>query len=336
MANNAQLSASNKKSTDSLHQKKHARRAVSGSKNPNRLTFGKRVWKDRYLLLLFLPCFLYYILFHYVPMWGVMIAFKDFKPFIGFADSNWVGLKHFANFFASPDAWRIIRNTLLLGINSLIWCFPMPIIFALLLNEVTHKKFKKFVQTVSYMPHFLSAVIVCGMITSFLSPVRGAVNEIIESFGGNAINFMSDPSWFRTIYVGSEVWQTLGWSTIIYLAAISNVDPQYYEAARLEGATRLQQTVHLTIPAIAPTIATMLILRTGSILTVGLEKVLLLYSPAIYETSDVISTYVYRQGLMSGNLSYATAVGLFSAVVNLVLLFSANYFSKKFADTSLF
>ena len=295
----------------------------------------KRILKDRYLLLLFLPCLIYYILFKYVPMWGVLISFKDFKPFIGFWGSEWVGLKHYIDFFNNPDAWRIIRNTLLLGVYTLLWCFPLPIVFALALNELTRPKFKKFVQTVSYMPHFLSAVVVCGMLNSFLSPVRGIVNIIINMFGGETINFLSTASWFRPIYVASEVWQTLGWGAIVYLAAITNVDPQYYEAAKLDGASRLRQIWSITLPCIAPTVATMLILRIGSILEVGLEKVLLLYSPAIYETSDIIATYVYRQGLVSGNMSYATAIGLFSSVINLVLLVSANYFSKKFADTGL-
>ena len=186
----------------------------------------KRILKDRYLLLLFLPCLIYYILFKYVPMWGVLISFKDFKPFIGFWGSEWVGLKHYIDFFNNPDAWRIIRNTLLLGVYTLLWCFPLPIVFALALNELTRPKFKKFVQTVSYMPHFLSAVVVCGMLNSFLSPVRGIVNIIINMFGGETINFLSTASWFRPIYVASEVWQTLGWGAIVYLAAITNVDPQ--------------------------------------------------------------------------------------------------------------
>ena len=299
-------------------------------------SFFQRVYRDRYLLLLFLPCLIYYVLFKYVPMWGVLISFKDFKPFIGFAGSNWVGLKHYITFFSNPDAWRIIRNTLLLGVYSLLWCFPFPIIFSLALNEISHAKFKKFVQTVSYMPHFLSAVVVCGMLNSFLSPIRGIVNTLIKLCGGQAINFLSISGWFRPIYVASEVWQTLGWGAIVYLAAISNVDPQYYEAERLDGASRLRQVWSITLPCIAPTVATMLILRVGSVLEVGLEKVMLLYSPAIYETSDVIATYVYRQGLMSGNMSYASAIGLFSSVVNLVLLVAANYASKKFSDTGLF
>lgn len=304
--------------------------------DPRKKTFFARAWKDRYLLLLFLPCLVYYILFKYVPMWGVLISFKDFKPFIGFADSQWVGVKHYLQFFASPDAVRIIRNTLLLGVYSLIWSFPMPIIFALALNEVTKMRFKKFVQTVSYMPHFLSAVVVCGMITTFLSPIRGVINQIIVQFGGNAINFMSIGSYFRSVYVVSDVWQTMGWGAIVYLAAISNVDPQYYEAAKLDGASRLRQIWSITLPCIAPTVTTMLILRVGSVLEVGLEKVLLLYSPAIYETSDIIATYVYRQGIISGNMSYASAIGLFSAIINLVLLISANIASKKISGTGLY
>lgn len=298
--------------------------------------FLKRVYKDRYLLLLFLPCFIYYVLFKYVPIWGVLISFKDFKPFIGFSGSKWVGFKHYLKFFASPDAWRIIRNTLLLGLYCLLWCFPFPILFALALNELTTPKFKKFVQTVSYLPHFLSAVVVCGMITNFLSPMRGIINTLINAFGGKSINFMSIPSYFRGIYVISEVWQSLGWGAIIYLAAITNVDPVYYEAARLDGASRLRQMWSITLPCIAPTVSTMLILRVGSILDIGLEKVMLLYSPGIYETSDIIATFVYRQGMISGNMSYATAIGLFSSIINLVLLLIANYFSKRISDTGLF
>ena len=296
----------------------------------------RRMRHYRNIYLMLLPVIIFYILFHYVPMGGLAIAFENYKPAKGILGSDWVGLKHYVNFFSNPDAWRIIRNTLFLGVYSLVWCFPFPIIFALALNEVTRTRFKKFVQTISYMPHFLSAVVVCGMLVSFLSPIRGIINTIITMFGGEAINFLSTPAWFRTIYVASEVWQTLGWGAIVYLAAISNVDPQYYEAAKLDGASRLRQIWSITLPCIAPTVATMLILRVGSILEVGLEKVLLLYSPAIYETSDIIATYVYRQGMVSGNMSYASAIGLFSSIINLVLLVTANYFSKKFSDTGLF
>lgn len=295
-----------------------------------------RLYQNRYLLLLFSPCLIYYILFKYVPMWGILISFKNYKPFVGFLKSDWVGLKYFSQFFSSPDAWRIIRNTLLLGLYSLLWSFPFPILFALALNEISRQRFKKIVQTVSYMPHFLSAVVVCGMIITFLSPIRGAVNQLIEAFGGTAVNFMGGAQYFRSIYVISEIWQTMGWGAIIYLAAISGIDPQYYEAARLDGASRVQQMRYITLPSIASTITVMLILRVGSILEVGLEKVLLLSNPAILETADIIATYVYNQGILSGNMSYASAIGLFSSLINLVLLFTANTISKRVSETGVF
>ncbi len=296
----------------------------------------KRLCKDRWLLLLLLPCFLYYVLFRYVPMWGILVAFKDFKPFIGFSKSKWVGLEHFQIFFSSPDAWRVIRNTVWIGFVTLIFSFPMPIIFAIALNEAHAVRFKKVVQTVSYMPHFLSAVIICGMITSFTSPIRGIINLMIEALGGTKINFMSEVKWFVPIYVISDIWEGTGWGAILYLAAITNIDPQMYEAATLDGASRMRQIVSITLPTISPTIVTMLILKVGSILDVGLEKVLLLQSPAIYETSDIIATYVYRQGLTSNRVSYAAAVGLFSSLTNLVLLLIANGISRRVSDNGLF
>lgn len=305
-------------------------------KTRNKHTLSHKIYKSRYLLLLFLPCLVYYIMFKYIPMWGIMISFKDFKPFIGFSGSSWVGMKHFTAFFSSPDAWRIIRNTLQLGLYSLIWGFPFPILFALLLNEVTSLKYKKIVQTVSYMPHFLSAVVVCGMVITFLSPIRGVINQIIGIFGVDPINFMSQSKYFRSVYVVSDIWQQVGWGAIIYIAAISNVDAQLYEAAMIDGASKWRQIRSITLPCIAPTIVTMLILRTGSILEVGLEKVLLLQNPAIYESADIIATYVYRQGIAGNNMSYATAIGLFSSLTNLILLVTANFLSSKFSETSLF
>lgn len=302
----------------------------------NNQSLAYKLYKSRFLLILFLPCLVYYIMFKYVPMWGILISFKDYKPFIGFADSAWAGLKHFSAFFSSPDAWRIIRNTLQLGLYSLIWGFPFPILFALLLNEVTNLNYKKAVQTVSYMPHFLSAVVVCGMVITFLSPIRGVINQMIGWFGANPVNFMSQSKYFRSVYVISDIWQQVGWGAIIYIAAITNVDAQLYEAAMIDGASKWKQIWFITLPCIAPTIVTMLILRTGSILEVGLEKVLLLQNPAIYESADIIATYVYRQGIVGSNMSYATAIGLFSALTNLVLLFTANFFSRKFSETSLF
>ncbi len=295
-----------------------------------------KIYRNRYLLLLFLPCLVYYILFKYAPMWGILISFKDFKPFIGFSGSPWAGLKHFRNFFSSPDAWRIIRNTLQLGIYSLAWGFPFPVLFALLLNEVTSLRYKKLAQTVSYMPHFLSAVVVCGMITTFLSPIRGIINQLIGLAGIDPVNFLAQSGYFRTIYVVSDIWQQIGWGAIIYIAAISNVDVQLYEAAMMDGASKWRQIWSITLPCIAPTIVTMLILKTGAILEVGLEKVLLLQNPAIYETADIISTYVYRQGIAGSNMSYATAIGLFSSATNLILLLAANFLAKRFSETSIF
>ncbi|WP_250817015.1 ABC transporter permease [Clostridium swellfunianum] len=297
--------------------------------------FVKDFNNSKYLLLLFLPCLIYFILFRYVPMWGVLVAFKDFQVFKGFAASKWVGFKYFTMFFKSPDAVIIIKNTLLLGLQTLLVTFPIPIIFALILNEVKSSKYKKLVQTVSYMPHFISQVIIVSMVMMFLSPTHGIVNTVIEALGGTKINFMVEAGWFRPLYIISEVWQGMGWGAIIYLAALTSVDPQLYEAAIIDGANRWKQTLYVTLPSIIPTIITMFLLRTGSILEVGFEKVLLMQNPAIYSTSDVISTFVYRQGLVSGNISYATAVGLFNSLVNLVFVLGANKLAKKYSDTSL-
>lgn len=306
------------------------------SKPTSKLSKFKREFNDsKYLLLLFLPCFIYYIVFKYVPMWGVLVSFKNYMVFKGFFESPWVGFKYYKMFFSSPDAFVIIKNTLVLGVLTLLWTFPIPIIFALILNEVRALKFKKVVQTVSYMPHFISQVIVVSMVMMFLSPTHGVVNTIIEALGGTKINFMVQPGWFRPIYIISEIWQGMGWGAIIYLAALTNVDPQLYEAATIDGASRWKQTLYVTLPGIIPTIITMFLLRTGSILDVGFEKVLLMQNPAIYSTSDVISTFVYRQGLISGNISYASAVGLFNSVVNLFFILLSNYLSRRYSETSL-
>lgn len=295
----------------------------------------KKIYKSRYLLILFLPTFLYFFIFKYIPMWGVSISFLDYKAFLGFAKSSFVGLKHYQAFFASPDAFSIIRNTLLLGLSTLAWGFPMPIIFALILNEVRNMKFKKLVQTISYMPHFISHVVVVGMMFSFLSPIRGPINVIIQNLGGSKIDFMSIPEYFRTLYVASDLWQQLGWGAIIYLAALSGIDPQLYEAAKIDGAGKFRQVISITLPSLAPTIITMLLLRSGAIFNVGFEKVILMYSPVIYDTADVISTYAYRQGLVSGNISYATAIGLFNSLLNLTLLLITNFTAKRLTETSL-
>lgn len=305
--------------------------SLSAKKKP----FKKRFIDSRYLLLLVLPCIIYFILFHYIPMWGILISFKDYSPFKGFWGSSWTGFKHYKMFLSSPDAFKLIKNTFLLSFYSLIWSFPAPIIFALILNEVRNLRFKKIVQTVSYMPHFISTVVVVGMINMFLSPSTGIVNIMLENMGFKRINFMADPRYFRSIYIASGIWQGMGWSAIVYIAALSNIDPQLYEAAVIDGANKFKRIIHITIPCIAPTIITMFLLKTGSLLSVGFEKVFLMQQPATYSTSDVISTYVYRQGLISGNFGYSTAVGLFNSVINLLFLLFSNYIAKRYSETSL-
>ena len=297
--------------------------------------FAKLFARDKYLLILFIPCFLYFIIFKYIPMFGVVIAFEDYTPYIGFIKSEWIGFQNFTEFFNSIYLWRLIRNTLLLNVFNLVIGFPIPIIFALLLNELKKLKFKRFVQTVSYLPHFISTVIIVGIMYSFLSPNSGIVNVMLKSLGREPINFANETSWFRPLYIGSDIWQSFGWGSIIYLAAISGIDPSLYEAAEMDGAKRLRKIIHITIPSILPTIIILLIMRVGRMMSVGFQKIILMYNPAIYETADVISTYVYRKGIQNGDFSFATAVDLFNGVINLILLISANTISKKLSETSL-
>jgi len=295
----------------------------------------KRFNEGKYLLLLFLPCLVYYIIFRYLPMYGIIISFKDYNLFRGVFASKWVGLKYYRMFVNNPDSFEIIRNTFLLGVYKLFWGFPAPIMFALVLNEVRNIKFKRVVQTISYLPHFMSTVVVVGMLLQFLSPRSGFINRIIMSLGGDMINFMSDPGWFRTVYIASGIWRSVGWSAIIYLAALTSIDTSLYEAAIIDGANKFRQIWHVTLPGIANTIITLFILDTGNVLDIGFEKVFLMYNPAIYETADVIGTYVYRVGLVQGNFSYATAIGLSKSLVSLVIVAAANYLARKFSDTSI-
>ncbi len=304
-------------------------------KLPSQLSFPTRVRRDKYLLLLFLPVAVYYVVFQYVPMAGIVLAFQDFLPGRGVFGSPWVGLHWFEQFFGSVYFTRTVRNTLLINVYSLLFGFPFPILFALVLNEVRAMAFKRTVQTVSYLPHFVSTVVVVGMLVNFLSPTDGIVNTLIKNLGGKPIFFMAEPSWFRALYVGSGIWQEFGWGSIIYLAALAGIDPQLYEAARIDGAGRFQQMLHVTLPGIAPTIVILLILSIGNLLSVGFEKVILMYSPATYETADVISSYVDRRGIVGAEFSYAAAVGLFNSVVNFLLLMAANWLSKKANQTSL-
>jgi putative aldouronate transport system permease protein len=289
---------------------------------------------NRTVYLMLLPVVVYYLIFHYGPMYGLQIAFKDFRPAEGFLGSPWVGFKHFESFFGSVYFERILVNTLMLSLYSLIFFFPAGIIFALLLNELRSRKLQRAVQTISYMPHFISLVVIVGMLFDFLAR-DGLVNIVLGWLGIEPIPFMRSPGWFRTIYIASEIWQNVGWSSIVYLAAISNVNPTLYDAARIDGAGRLKQMLHVTIPGILPTITIMLILFIGKFMSVGFEKIILMYNPVTYETADVIQTFVYRKGILEANFSYSAAVGLFNAVINFTLLVTANAVAKRLGETKL-
>ncbi|WP_251549792.1 ABC transporter permease [Neobacillus muris] len=304
---------------------------VKGNRLIRNLNLIRKDWQLYSLLIL--PI-IYLVIFKYVPMLGNIIAFRRFMPGGSIFGEEWVGLHYFEMFIHDANFWHVFKNTLLLSSITLLFVFPAPIIIALLLNELTSQKFKKFVQTTSYLPHFLSVVIISGMILQ-ITAGNGAINSLIQFFGGKPILFMQDQNWFRPVYVISEVWQTMGWGTILYLAALTNIDDSLYEAAKIDGANRWKQTIHITIPGILPTIVTLLILNIGNLLAVGFEKILLIYNPLNYATSDVISTYLYRVGLQSSNFSYATAIGLFESIIGLILVFSANYLSKKFTDNGL-
>jgi len=294
----------------------------------------KRIYKSRYLYIMLLPTIAFYIIFHYLPMYGIIIAFKDFKASRGILGSPWVGFKHFEQFFSSYYFFRLIRNTFLLNFYGLIFGFPAPIILAILLNELRSEKFKRFVQSVSYLPHFISVVIVVGFIVDFFSQ-NGIVNNLLSLFGIEPINFLIEPKWFRPLYVGSGIWQGIGWGSIIYLAAISGIDPELYEAAIIDGAGRFRKIISITIPSIAPTIIIQLIFRIGGMMSVGFEKVFLMYNASTYETADVISTFVYRSGLQRAQYSYAAAIGLFNTIINFILLIGANYISRVTTESSL-
>lgn len=300
-----------------------------------KLSILGQIKRDRIFLLLLAPTLIFFIMFRYVPMFGIAIAFMDYNLFKGVFGSQWVGLKWFNLFFESPNAWVIIKNTLLLGFYKVLFGFPAPILLALMLNEVRNMVFKRSVQTVSYLPYFLSYVVVASMIDMFLSPSTGWLNHAIQNLGFPAINFLQEPEWFRTIFVSSEIWQQVGWGSIIYLAAVTTIDPQLYEAARMDGAGRLRQIWHVTLPGIATTAAIMFLLQIGGILEISLEKVFLLSNAATYDTSDIIGTYVYRIGLVQGSYSYGAAIDLFMGVIGFILVYVSNRLARKFSETSL-
>lgn len=295
----------------------------------------KKDWiRNRSLYLIILPVLAFFLLFHYKPMYGAIIAFKDYSPALGISKSPWVGFANFIRFFKSVYFFRLIKNTILLSLYNLIVGFPAPIILALLLNEVRNKRFKSVTQTVTYLPHFISLIVVTGMLTDF-SMTSGLFNDIIMAFGGERSPLLQNPKLYRTIYVLSSVWQEIGWGSIIYLSALAGVDSQLYEAAQIDGAGKWKQLIHVTLPGIAPTIIIMLILKMGSLMNMGYEKTILLYNPSTYDTADIISSYIYRIGLLEQDWSYSTAVGLFNSVINLGLLVFTNKMSKRYSETSL-
>ncbi|SHH84373.1 ABC transporter permease [Clostridium grantii] len=302
----------------------------------NKRTILKKAFKRDYFLymLLILPA-IYFLVFKYIPMYGIILAFRKFVQGQSAFGVEWVGFRYFKLFLTDKTFWNIFKNTVLLSLMNLVIGFPLPIIFALLLNEIHNNAFKKVVQTVSYLPKFLSTVIVVAMINILLSPSTGIINDIIAKFGNKPIFFLNEIEWFRTIYISSDIWQFMGWNAILYIASLASVDTQLYEAAVVDGANKWKQMIHVTIPGIMPTIVITFILAVGYMLSAGFEKILLLYTPSTYQVADVIQTFVYRVGLVGNNFSYATAIGLFQALISLTLLWTTNHFASKYTDYSL-
>lgn len=290
--------------------------------------------KNRVLYAMAIPMLVFYLLFFYQPMYGASIAFKDYVPKLGIEGSNWVGLKHFRTFFTDVYAGRIISNTVILSFEQLLFGFPAPIMLAVMINEVKKKWCKSLVQTATYLPHFISLMVVCGLISEFTNR-NGLINDVIAAFGGQRVTMLLKPGLFRPLYVLSGIWQEVGWGSIVYLAAMSGVDEELYEAARIDGVGKLRQIWHVTLPGILPTIVVMLLLKLGAVMDVGYEKIILLYNSATYSTADVISTYVYRKGIQEYNWSYASAVGLFNSAINFSLILMANALSRRLNETSL-
>ncbi len=310
------------------------KRKVHPSSGFKRGRFVADVKKDLSLYIMFIPFLLHLLIFTYKPMYGIIIAFKDFNAYQGIWGSEWVGLEHFKTFVSGAYFGRTLKNTFLLGIYNLIFSFPAPILLAILLNEVRTKKLKSFFQTATFLPHFISMVVICGITVNLLAP-SGVINNLIEALGGERIYFMTKPEWFRSIYITTGIWTTCGYSSIIYLSALSGIDPSLYEACVIDGGNKFRQIIHITLPGILPTIVIKLILSVGGMFSVGYEKIILLYQPVTYETADVISTYMYRLGMSEGKYDFATAVGLFNSLVALVFVLATNIISKRVTETSL-
>ncbi len=314
-----------------------ARIDALGTRSRERGSWLRYIRSNPALYVMLIPGLLNLLLFKYLPMWGIVIGFQQFHPALGVFGSKWVGFKHYVDFINDPYFFRLIRNTLLLGLYTLVFAFPAPIVLALLLNEVRSIRFKRVTQTISYMPYFISTVVVIGLLRDVTSPTDGIVNAAIAFFGGEKIPFFMRPEWFRSLYILSGIWTQIGFSSIIYLAAISNINPELYESAVMDGAKRFSQMWHITLPSILPVVVILFILSVGGILASDFQKILLMYSPFIYETADVISTYIYRVGIESegSNFSYATAVGVFTAVISLIFLIITNRVAKALSETSL-
>ncbi len=289
---------------------------------------GRHIWKHRYMYLMLVPAIVYYLIFCYGPMGGLMIAFKDFNPIKGILGSPWVGFEHFKELFAMDKFYQVVWNTLRISVKRLIFGFPFPIIVALMLNELRSNKLRQAVQTTLYLPQFISWVVLGGIMANLLSTNGGIVNGVIQLFGGTPIGFLNDERYFEGTMIVSMIWKTFGWNTIIYLAALTAVDPQYYEAARVDGASRWSQLIHITLPGIMPTIVVMLIMRIGNLMQAGFEQIFVLYNPGVYATADIIDTYVYRIGLQDGMFELSTAVGLFKSVINFLLILGANKLAR--------
>ena len=296
----------------------------------------KDVLRNYQLYLFMLPALLYLLVFKYIPMYGAQIAFKEFVPSMGIGGSKWIGFTHFRRFFASSEFWTVLRNTLSLSVMQLAVCFPMPIVIALMINQSIWKRFKKAVQTAIYAPHFISTVVLAGMVYVFVAPSNGLFNLIIKKLGGEGIFFMGEAGWFKPLYVLSSLWQNSGWDAIIYIGALTSISPELYETAEIDGANKLQKILHIDLPSILPTIIILLILNVGNIMSMGFEKAYLMQNNLNRASSEIISTYVYKMMISSGGMySFSAAVGLFNSVINLVLLISSNQLAKRFGDTSL-
>lgn len=291
--------------------------------------------KNWQLYALFFPTLLYFIIFHYIPMYGVQLAFKEFMPKLGITGSPWIGLFHFRRFIRSYHFFELLGNTLKLSVFSVLFGFPAPVILALMLNQVKHKRLRRTFQTIVYAPHFISVVVLVGMIFLFFSPRVGIISQAIEWLTGNSKSMLIDPGMFRPIYISSGIWQHMGWSSIIYLAALSTIDPGLYEAASIDGANRFRKIIYIEIPSLLPTIIILLILRLGQIMSVGFEKVYLMQTAPNLSASEIIATYVYKVGLVDGDFSFSTAVGLFNTIINFILLITVNRIAKKFSEVSL-